>query len=67
MRWIANTSDPRLGIRGIVPCRTGQTQEEADQSYQDFLRGKVFGEPKATDTYTVEELKSMGLVGVYEP
>ena len=67
MRWIANTPDPRLGIRGIVPCHTGQTQGEADQSYQDFLRGKVFGEPKAIGTHTVEKLKAMGLVGVYEP
>lgn len=30
-----------------------------------WLADKIIGEPKATDTYTVQELKDMGMVGVY--
>lgn len=32
-----------------------------------WLEGKVLGKPKATDTYTVEDLEGMGMVGVYAP
>jgi hypothetical protein len=40
-------------------------RERAWQHHLAYLKDKVIGRPQASDTYTVEELEAMGLVGVY--
>lgn len=32
-----------------------------------WINSNVIDKPKATDTYTVEQLEAMGMVGVYAP
>lgn len=36
-----------------------------DRSLRQWLSDKQIGEPKPTSTYTVEQLRRMGMVGVY--
>jgi len=67
MKWLSNTYDPNRAdaFAHIIAC-PGMTQMEAWQAYQEWLRGKIIGPPKATELYTREELSSFYLVGVYE-
>lgn len=58
LRWISNTTDPAKGKPEYISIRDWQDAT-------DWLRGKIIGEPKATDTFTVEQLKAMDVVGVY--
>ena len=39
---------------------------DTDDNTGKFFRNLVQGEPKATEKYTVEELKEMGVIGFYE-
>ncbi len=55
MKWVSNTSDPR---------QYGFTPEDEKES-QEWLKGKIIGDPKQTDYYTAEELREIGVVGVY--
>lgn len=43
------------------------TKEEAAQQLALYLEGKIVGDPKPTETCTLEQLKSWGVRGVYEP
>lgn len=63
MKFLSNTHDPHA--RMYVARMFDQTQEEAWRNHLEWLKDKVIGEPQATADYTVEELKAMGLVGVY--
>ena len=66
MEWLTNTYDPKkLEARRLVTRLLNETQEEAWQRLQAFLSDKIIGEPKASEQYTVEQLKSMNMVGVY--
>ena len=66
MKWLSNTYDPTKEDAIQAVCRDiGETQQEAWKRQQDWLKGKVIGEPKATESFTVEELKRVDLVGVY--
>lgn len=42
-----------------------QGRERAWRRHLEWLSDKVIGEPPGTDTYTAEQLKEMGYVGVY--
>jgi hypothetical protein len=50
-----------------VIVRIGETLGQAVAKKRRQLSGKIIGPPKATPEYTVEQLETMGLVGVYEP
>ena len=66
MKWITNTYDPKAPDAQFSCARMGdETQAEAWQNYQLWLSNKIIGEPKATKEYTAEQLKAMGMVGVY--
>lgn len=66
MRWLSNTYNPNLpDAKHHVDTMPHQTPEEAWHWHKVWLSGKIIGEPQATDTYTVEQLKAMDLVGVY--
>lgn len=43
------------------------TNAGKDQVRHDpYYRDKIIGRPKATESYSVEELQAMGIVGVYK-
>ncbi len=68
MRWLVNMHNPRLPDHWMtVAAYFHETPQEAIAREARYLEGKVIGEPKATDTYTVEQLTAMGTVGIYEP
>ena len=66
LRFLSNTHDPKdKNARMYVYRRFDETQEEAWRNHLAWLKGKVIGDPQATEAYTVAQLKEMGLVGVY--
>ena len=68
MRFLSNTHDPKDKLAPMfVDRRFDETQEEAWRNHLEWLKGKVIGDPQATEAYTVAQLKEMGLVGVYMP
>ena len=54
MKWAYNTFD-RNG-NGFAPTQVVRVEHPAQAE---------FGEPQATNTFTVDELKAMNLIGVY--
>jgi hypothetical protein len=60
MKWLTNSAGEKFVVR-----RFEQSIEEAISDYRRFLSDKIIGDPKATDFYTVEELKAMEVFGVY--
>lgn len=64
MEWIANT--PRSVDLSNVPCRTDQTKESALRAYQKWRSRFIKGDPKATDSFSVAELKGIGMIGLYK-
>lgn len=68
MKYLTNMYDPsKPDAKSQVLCMLWQSVEEAWEKLQRFLQGKIVGRPKETDTYTVEELEAIGLVGIYAP
>ncbi len=66
MKWLSNIHDPKDPQAQMYVARSfHETPEEAWAHHQEWLKGKVIGEPQATEAYTVEQLKAMGMVGVY--
>jgi hypothetical protein len=71
MRFLTNIHDPEdpkakmyLAL-SFEDFMDPQGHERAWQRHLDWLKDKVIGEPKGTDAYTSEQLKEMGMVGVY--
>ena len=70
--WIINTHDPK-DVEGakrnlrlsMEDFSTPDGRERAWQRHLEWLEDKAIGDPQATPSYTVEELKQMGVVGVY--
>jgi hypothetical protein len=58
LKWLTNGSKD---CKKDYFCRS---QEELEY-YHEWLKDKVIGEPKASDTYTVEDLKKIGMIGIY--
>lgn len=68
MKFLTNKPDHRKRkLSGFVMRRGNETQEQANRRYMEWLQGKIIGEPQATETYTVEQLKAMDIIGIYEP
>lgn len=65
LRWLTNEPDPNGSERLHVLPYIGETNEEAELRHRQWLADKVIGDPRATEWYTVAELKAMGYVGVY--
>ena len=66
MKWLSNTHDPSSpDWTTYIHVRSDQSWESAIDSHMDWLEDKIIGEPQATNRYSVEELKQMGMVGVY--
>lgn len=67
MRWLGNIVDPTLRTAEIANVRatSGTKRDEAARRHREWLTDKIIGEPQATAAHSVEELKAMGVVGVY--
>ena len=66
LKWLSNIRDPKLPHQSrYIVRRQDETPQEALYWHNKWLEGKVIGEPKASDTYSVLEMIEMGLVGVY--
>ena len=52
VRWLMNTADPKSPGNG--------------SPFQEWLKGKTIGAPQATKVHTVEGLRGLGMVGIYE-
>ncbi len=65
MRFLGNTVNPKLATPQDMAVAPGETHQEAFSQWKNWLSDKRIGDPKATDTCSVEELKAMNIVGVY--
>lgn len=71
MKFLSNTYDTHkpdarmcfvTSFEGWLDNKVGDYEWE---QHLKWIRTNVVGEPQATDTCTVEELKQMGMVGIY--
>lgn len=60
LRWITNIFDPEWIKTGPNPLSPAE-----EWFANGWLEGKVFGPPRASEWYTVEEYVQMHTVGVY--
>lgn len=66
LRWIDNIYDPdRMDAKIQLPVRTEEDRDVAWEQHKSWLADKVIGEPKPTARWNVEQMKQMGVVGVY--
>jgi hypothetical protein len=66
LRFLSNTYDPKQPDASYTcPRMSDQTQQQAWESHARWLADKIIGDPQATEWYTVDQLKSMHMVGVY--
>ena len=68
MKFLSNTYNPNDEDKAkmYLVLNFRESREDEWQRWLDWLKGKVIGRPQASDTYTVEQLEAMGLVGVYD-
>ena len=66
MKWLSNTYNPNnKDAKNHVGRSFDETQEQAWINHRKWLEGKIIGDPMPSEAYTVEQLKEMGMVGVY--
>jgi hypothetical protein len=66
MKFLSNTHNPKDKFAMTYISRySDETPQQAWENYLRWLDGKIIGRPQATEAYTVEQLESIGMVGVY--
>lgn len=66
VRFLSNTYDPKDPKARLYQVHAFyESPESAWQHHQKWLNGKIIADPCATDTYSVEQLKAMKMVGIY--
>jgi hypothetical protein len=71
MRFLSNIHDPQDPNAKIYltlnywEAREPGGREAAWQRHLEWVNAHVIGEPQASSFYTSEQLKEMGMVGVY--
>ena len=63
-RWLTNTKFID-GAPAQPLTMSGQSHADALKHLEAWLSDKIIGRPKASEKYTVEQLESMGMRGVY--
>jgi hypothetical protein len=74
-RFLSNTPDPFRDGNAMHMCYsleammdpTGELMRREWESYMHWIRSNVIVPPKSTEHYTTEQLKAMGMVGIYAP
>lgn len=70
-RFLSNTYDPRRPeVKQYLRLSyhdwlDPQGHDRAWKRHMEWIDAGVIGRPEATDTYTVEQLEAMGMVGIY--
>jgi len=66
MHFLTNIYDPRIP-ESKFKYNTGflESPWHAEISIMKWIQDKILGDPKAERGHTVEQLKAMGIVGVY--
>lgn len=65
--FLTNLPDTRKkDASKFVAHSTHETPQEAWKHQQEWLKNKSIGRPHEAKFYTVEQLESMGYVGIYE-
>lgn len=59
MKWLTNDIDVTKKSDHVPMI--GRNEE----NYWQWRNALIVGEPKATNEYTVEQLKAMGMIGLY--
>lgn len=74
MIFLTNTHDPadveaakRSLVLSFEEWQDPDGRERCWQNHLKWLEGKIVGDPQPSEKYTVEQMKEMGLVGVYAP
>jgi hypothetical protein len=69
MKWLTNIFKGDIQdveyLKKIPLIRSSDHQKRCNE-LKIYVKDKVLGDPKATKKYTVQELKGMGAIGVYE-
>ena len=63
LKWVINSSQEVN--ESTVACLVGESFKQAVDRTNEFRLGWVKGLPKASETYTVTELQSFGMIGLY--
>ena len=63
--WLTNVPNPK-STPSKVTFSSDISSEQDDSLLQEWLSGKVLGEPKPTDGRSLDQLKAQGYVGVYK-
>ena len=68
LKWLSNEINPKSPyLKNSVPRFSGQTQEDAMASYNEWLKDKIIGLPKqVNESVTVGQLIASGMVGIYK-
>lgn len=72
MKFLSNTYNPHLPMarryfntsyEGHIDLQIGDFEW---QEHLKWINENIIGEPMPSDTYTVEQLKEMGMIGIYK-
>lgn len=72
LKFLSNTYNPNLpnarmyfttSYEGYLNPDLGNYEYE---QYLKWINENIVGEPQGSDTYTVEQLKEMGYIGIYK-
>lgn len=67
MKFLSNIYNPKEpDAKRMLVLSLDETRETAWKHHLEWLQDKVIGDPQATKFYTMEQLKDMKMVGVYE-
>lgn len=61
-QWLTNSDDHRKRSRKEY---VGFRDPGGHAAHVKWLKDKLIGRPKATETYTAEQLEAMGMIGIY--
>lgn len=66
LKWLTNDFDPNHEVARLsFPVVVGEDRSRAWESYQEWLKDKIIGEPQGPTVDAVAELKRKGYVGIY--
>jgi hypothetical protein len=72
LRFLSNIYDPNLADAKECRCYSHnsilggpEAMEREWQRHLDWINSHIIGEPKATKTHSVEQLKALGKIGIY--
>lgn len=65
LEWKTNFTNPYKALHTPI-ILSGESYLDALRRERELYDRLIKGRPQATDTYTVEQLEAMGMIGLYE-